>query len=134
MSAERKWVYWHRVIKVEEWAKEEIQLGSLLGLKGKDVGCMKMVFDEKTKSLNLKMYCKLKFIGRLLRSTPPKEVVKEFGPAIITIQPNLGCDNRMETRFGAPYCIFKGASSRSKKLLCDANFNNGKCPAKLMPI
>lgn len=135
MSVERKWVYWHRVIHVEEWAKDDIQIGSLLGLKGKDTGCMKMVWSEETKSFNLKMYCKLRFLGMLLRTAKPEEVVKQFGPAVITIQPNFGCDSRKEPRGGTAYCTFKGASNRSKRLLCDANFREGRCPAglKLIP-
>jgi hypothetical protein len=78
MTRERKWVYWHRVIQVEEWAKKDIKLGSLLGLKGKDTGCMKIVWSEDTKSFDLKMYCKLKFLGRLLRTATAKEVHETF--------------------------------------------------------
>jgi len=134
MSAEKKWVYWHRVIFVEEWAKDEIQLGSLLGLKGKDTGCMKLVRDEKTQSFDLKMYCKLKFIDRLLRTTAPEEVVKLLGPAIIPIEPNLGCDSRKEPQGGTPYCTYPGASNTYKKLLCDATFRDGRCPQGLKPL
>lgn len=78
MPAERKWVYWHRVTWVADWVDDGTKVGSLIGLKGKDIGCMKMVFDEERKSLDLKEYIKLEFLGRMLRTATAKEVHDAF--------------------------------------------------------
>lgn len=136
MTVERKWCYWHRVIWVDNDTEEGavLKLGSLIGLNGKTPSCARMVMDDKKKSINLKDYVKLKFLGRLLRTATPEQVVELFGPAMITVQPNLGCESRKVPRGGVPYCTFKGASDRNKRLLCDANFCNGRCPAGLKPI
>ncbi len=132
MTVGRKWVYWHRVIHVEEWAKEDIKLGSLLGLNSKDTGCMKMVWDEQRQTYDLKMYCKLMFLGRLLRTALPEEVANTFGGVIIPIEPNLACEEIKERRGDNAYC--KIGSNQYKKLLCDANFQNGRCPKGLKPL
>jgi hypothetical protein len=74
MSHEKKWVYWHRVVKSYD---EELKVGQLLGLKRKTPTCARIV--DRNGSLNFEMYAELKFLGRLLRTATAEEVVANFG-------------------------------------------------------
>lgn len=80
MAKERKWVYWHRVIWADNETEEgaELKVGNLLGLNGKTPSCARMVTDEAKKSIDLKDYVKLKFVGRMLRTATAKEVHDAF--------------------------------------------------------
>jgi hypothetical protein len=80
MSAFKKWVYWHRVIWADNDSEKgaELKLSSLLGLNGKTPSCARMVTDDVKKSIELKDYVKLQYLGRLLRTATAEEVVAAF--------------------------------------------------------
>jgi hypothetical protein len=78
MAAGRKWVYWHRVI--ETFDEKNYPLGSLLGLNGKEteVAGFVEIGEGKQFHLDLKMRAKVKYLGRMLRTTTAKEVHDAF--------------------------------------------------------
>jgi hypothetical protein len=87
MPREKKWVYWHRITWADNQCEEGAQLkvGTLLGLDHKDTQCARLVRKESTKSIDIVDYVHLQFLGRLLRTASPEEVVAAFGPAVTTI-------------------------------------------------
>ena len=80
MPRERKWVYWHRITWADNECEEgaELKVGSLLGLRCRETQCARLVRDDKKKSIDIKDYVKLKYLGRMLRTATAEEVHNAF--------------------------------------------------------
>jgi hypothetical protein len=72
----QKKIYWHRV--TESFA-DDVNVGTLLGLMGKETEVARFV--DENGSINLKMYAKVEFLGTLPVDTPAKVVADMFGLA-----------------------------------------------------
>jgi hypothetical protein len=85
MPVHKKWTYWHRVIWADNDCEQGAQLkvGSLLGLTHRDTSCCRLHRDEQKKSFVLVDYVKLQYVGKLLTTATPEEVVAALGPAIL---------------------------------------------------
>jgi len=56
----RKMIYWHRVIHVEDWANNDMKVGTLIGLDGKETELAKIIEDTNDKGefyIDFRMYC-----------------------------------------------------------------------------